>query len=136
MSDNEVRPKSVLVVDDDTFLLNMYSLKFKNQGIETSSIQNGKQVLDKLRNKEISPDVILLDIIMPDINGLEILEKMREENLADNTVIIMLTNQGNQHDIDKAKELGVAGYIVKATTIPSEVVSEVMEIFKDNKSKN
>jgi CheY-like chemotaxis protein len=79
------------------------------------------------------PDVIVLDIIMPTMDGLEMLGVMRKENLAKDSVVVMLTNQPDE--VDRAKALGVDGYIVKATTIPSGVVEEVLNIY-NKKKKN
>ncbi len=124
---------TVLIIDDDDFLLNMYSLKFKNEGFEVVSSTSGRDAIDKLKN-ELNPDIILLDLIMPDMDGMEVLKTIRGDNLVgENSSVIMLTNQGSSEDIEKAKSLGVDGYIVKATSIPSEVVKEVLNIFNKNK---
>ncbi len=72
---------------------------------------------------------------MPIMDGLEFLEKMRGENLAKDSVILILSNQGQSSDIDKAKKLGIDGYIVKATTIPSEVVAEINRMLTAKKNK-
>jgi CheY-like chemotaxis protein len=117
----------MMLVDDDQFLLTMYSLKFSKNGYEVTTVSNPLEALNKLR-EGFEPDVILLDIIMPGLDGLGVLETIRKEKLAKDAVIVMLTNQGD--GIDRAKELGVSGYIVKATTIPSEVVTEVTKIMQ------
>ncbi len=117
----------ILLVDDDKFLLDMYSLKFKKSGIDIDTFSSSTVALDKIR--EVNDyNLILLDIIMPGMDGIEILKKIREEKLVPGAKIVMLTNQAEE--IEKAKELGVSGYIIKATTIPSEVVEKVVEIFK------
>jgi len=125
-------PKKVLIVDDDKFLLNMYALKFKKQGLEVSTATSGSEAL-RLFDDGFEPDVMLLDIVMPVMDGLELLAQIKQKQLAPKTVIIMLTNQGQPTDIKKAEELGVEGYIVKATTIPSEVLEEVIKIYKANR---
>ncbi|HEY0220992.1 MAG TPA: response regulator [Candidatus Paceibacterota bacterium] len=117
----------ILLVDDDKFLLDMYSLKFKKSGIDIDTFSSSTVALDKIR--EVNDyNLILLDIIMPGMDRIEILKKIREEKLVPGAKIVMLTNQAEE--IEKAKELGVSGYIIKATTIPSEVVEKVVEIFK------
>ncbi len=119
----------VLLVDDDSFLLNMYSVKFSKGGFDVVTIQHPQEVLSKLK-EGYAPDIILLDIIMPGMDGLDLLEQIRKEKLAEKSTIIMLTNQSDSNDIERAKSLKIDGYIVKATTIPSEVISNVLEIHK------
>lgn len=125
---------SILLVDDDKFLLDMYSLKFSKNGLAVQTVCGGEAALKMLR-EGFKPDIMLLDIVMPVMDGLQLLENIRKEKLAEKTVIIMLTNQGNQSDIERAKALGVDGYIVKASTIPSEVLTEVLNIAKKSLEK-
>lgn len=125
------KPK-VLIVDDDKFLLNMYSIKFSKSNFEVNSATTGAEALAKIK-EGYSPDIILLDIVMPGMDGFEILETLKKDKLAQNSLIIMLTNQGQLADIEKAKTFGINGYIIKATTIPSEVVEEVTRIYNLNK---
>lgn len=122
---------SLLIVDDDKFLLDMYAMKFKSLGHDATVAVGANSALDLLRGG-MNPQIILLDIIMPGMDGLELLETIRKENLSPKSTVVMLTNEIEQAKIDKAKALGVQGYIVKATTIPSEVVSEVISIVKNN----
>ena len=123
----EKKNLKVLIVDDDKFLLGMYSLKFSNNGYDVDTCLGSNAALEKLRAGE-RPDIVLLDIIMPYMTGLELLKIMRDEDLAAGSTVIMLTNQTQQSDIDTAKELKVDGYIVKAASIPSEVLREVERI--------
>ena len=121
----------ILLVDDDRFLLDMYSLKFKKSDMEIDTSSNSLDALDKLR-KGNHYDILILDIIMPGMDGLEFLKAIRGEKLISDTVVIMLTNQAD--DFEKAKAFGVDGYIIKATSIPSEVVGQVLQVYK-NKNK-
>ncbi|MFA6227257.1 MAG: response regulator [Candidatus Paceibacterota bacterium] len=123
--------KKILIVDDDKFLLNMYSLKFERNGFEVKVAQGGEDAINILKDG-FKPTVLLMDLIMPVMDGFEMYEKIKKDNLAVGAVAIMLTNQGLTSDINRAKELGVHGYIVKATTIPSEVVEEVIGICNAN----
>lgn len=117
------------LVDDDHFLLDMYAVKFKAAGHEVTAFQNGEEVLTMLREKP-APDAMLLDIVMPGMDGFEILDTIRKENLATTTKVIVLSNQGQETDIDRAKALGAAGYIIKASAIPSEVYAETIKIIE------
>jgi len=122
----------VLIIDDDKFLLNMYALKFKKSGLEVGVATGGNEAMRIIKDG-FMPDIILLDIVMPVMDGLELLKNIKEQKLAPNAVIIMLTNQGQPTDIKKAQDLGIEGYIVKATTIPSEVLDEALKIYKANR---
>ncbi len=120
---------SIYLTDDDRFLLDMYALKFKNAGHEVTVFQDGNALLDALRTKP-APDALLVDIVMPEIDGFQVLETIKKENLAANTKKIVLSNQGQESDIEKAKGLGAAGYIIKASAIPSEVYTETLAIIE------
>lgn len=128
----EVSQLKILLIDDDRFLLDMYSLKFKKSGLEIDTAGSSLSALEKLRGGA-QYDIVLLDIIMPGMDGLELLKSIRTEKLLPEATVIMLTNQAD--DFEKAKELGVDGYIIKATTIPSEVVDKVLEIYKGKNKK-
>ncbi len=118
-----------MIVDDDDFLLNMYSLKFSKSGAEVLVSRSGSELLDHLKSG-VDPDVILLDIVLPGMNGIEILEEIRKNKFAPDSKIVMLTNQNDESEIAKANALGVAGYIVKSSETPSEVVENVLSILK------
>jgi CheY-like chemotaxis protein len=123
--------KKVLFIDDDTFLLDMYAVKFSKAGYEVKTADSPTNAI-KLLQGGYTPDVILADIVMPGMDGLEFVATVRKDNLAPQSSLIMLTNQGASDDISKAKKLGVDGYIVKATTIPSEVLNYVEKLSRKN----
>jgi len=125
----------IYLVDDDRFLLDLYAVKFRNAGHDVSVFGGGEDLLAELRKKDsVAPDVILLDIIMPGIGGFEALEAIRKEHLAKGTKIIILSNQGKDSDIEKAKQLSADGYIIKASAIPSEVLAETLRTVGANSS--
>lgn len=119
----------IYLVDDDRFLLDMYAIKFKNAGHEVTAFQGGEELLTSLR-KDPAPDAVLIDVVMPGMTGFETLEVVRAEKLGENTKFIVLSNQGQDTDLDKAKELKTAGYIIKASAIPSEVFAETIAIIE------
>lgn len=127
-------PTKVMIVDDDKFLLNMYALKFKANGFDIDTACGGAEAIDKMKAGSL-PDVLITDLIMPKMDGFTFVEAIKKANLLPNATIIVLTNQGQNSDIEKAVALGVDGYIVKATTIPSEVVEEVKKIHQKKVSK-
>jgi len=118
---------TVLIVDDDKFLLEMYRKKFEHTGAVVSVAVSSEEALATLRGGA-KPDILIIDIIMPGMDGVELLETIRKKKLSPDSVVIMLTNESGRDKIEKVKSLGVEGYIVKATTIPSEVVEEVLKI--------
>jgi CheY-like chemotaxis protein len=119
----------IMLVDDDNFLLDMYAKKFDNNGYDTTVCSTPVECIDKLKDGFV-PDIFITDIIMPEMDGVELLAKIKEEGLIPDVKKIVLTNQGQEEDIDKVKELGISGYIVKALNTPSEVVEKVGEIYK------
>ncbi len=120
----------ILLIDDDRFLLDMYVLKFKKNDMDVDTASGSTAALAKLRAGE-KYDIVILDIIMPTMDGLELLKTIRDEKLVPEATVIMLTNQND--DMEKAQAYGIDGYIIKATSIPSEVVEKVLEIYNAKK---
>ena len=119
----------IYLTDDDRFLLDMYAIKFKNAGHDVTAFQSGDELLTALR-KGPDPDALLIDVVMPGMTGFETVETMRRENLAQKTKVIILSNQGQDSDLDRAKELQASGYIIKASAIPSEVYAQTIAIIE------
>ena len=121
----------VYLVDDDRFLLDLYAVKFRNAGHEVTVFAGGEELLTALRKEgSIAPNAILLDVIMPGMTGFETLEEIRKEGLVKESKILFLSNQGQNSDIEKAKQLSADGYIIKASAIPSEVFAETMRVIE------
>lgn len=116
-------------MDDDHFLLNMYALKFRQSGYEVDVVGNATDGLEKLRSGT-KYDAVIFDIIMPMVDGFQFVETIKRDHLSPDTLLIALTNQSQTEDIERGKSLGIDGYIVKASTLPSEVVREVMDILE------
>lgn len=125
----EGKKYKIIIVDDDDFLVDMYTAKFGLSGVTVDVFKSGKSFLEGLK-AGAKADLLLLDIIMPNISGMEVLRELRKGKLAEGMPIVMLTNQNDEKDINEAKKLGIQGYIVKSAATPSEVVEEVMKIIK------
>ena len=123
----EGEKRKILIVDDDTFLLDMYALKFSQGNFEVHTASSAKDALEKLKDG-LTPYIILLDIIMPEMNGFEMMEKMIDEGIAKDAIKIIFSNKGQQSDIDRGRDLGATDYIVKADCTPAEVINKVMSI--------
>lgn len=117
--------KTILIIDDDKDLLSMYSVKFREGDFEVIEAFGGVDALSKLR-EGVSPDAVILDVVMPSINGFELLSLIKGENLASQAKVIMLSNLGQPEDIEKGRSLGANGYIIKASATPAEVVEKVL----------
>ncbi len=120
----------IYLVDDDRFLVSLYAAKFTEAGYAPTAFASAEEVLAQLRKDAAgtAPDVILLDLIMPGTDGFTALETIRKEALAQGSKIIILSNEGQDAEIDRAKQLKADGYIIKASAIPSEVLAEVSRI--------
>lgn len=130
--DNPSTQKKIFFIDDDSFLLDMYSLKFSKAGYEVK-VANSTDLALKMIRDGFSPDIMLVDVVMPGMDGLEFVSTIRGEKLLPSTVIIMLTNQSASDDVARAQKANVDGYIVKATSIPSQVLQEVEKICSSKK---
>lgn len=118
---------SVLLVDDDSFLLDIYSTKFREQGATVQIALSGDDAINLLKEGSFKPNVIVLDIVMPNMDGVEILKKIKEDKLAPGAKVVMLSNQ--QEDVERAKGAGADEYIIKANSTPSEVLTQIMAVF-------
>ena len=119
----------ILIIDDDEFLLDMYAAKFKEEGFEVELARGGKEALNKIK-EGIYPEVVLLDVVMPGMDGFELLEIIRKEKLIPTSKIIILSNLSQKEHLDKGTNLGVADYVVKAYFTPSEVVKKVNTVLQ------
>lgn len=113
----------ILVVEDDIFISDIYQVKFTQEGFEVAVAVNGLEALKILDN--FRPDIILLDIIMPQMDGIETLKKIKNNDKLKNIPIIMLTNISEKEKVEESEEMGVNDYLVKSQFTPSEVVEKV-----------
>ena len=126
----EGQKRKIFIIDDDSFLLDMYALKFSQNNFEVYTARSGAQAIEKLKS-ELQPDVMLIDILMPEMDGFKMLEKINADKLSPNSVKIILSNKSQQSDIDQGNSLGVAGYIIKANSTPVEVINQVINILSE-----
>lgn len=134
MTQEATKGPKVFVIDDDAFLLDMYALKFSQKNFDVMSAGGTLEALEKLRGG-YTPEVIVVDLVMPAMDGFEFLEVVKSESLAQGALVIILSNLGQQEDIDRGLALGAVGYIIKASATPSEVVEKVQEVLQKHKAK-
>ena len=116
----------VAIVEDDLAIAQMYRLKFEAEGYKVQIAENGR--LGLALCEEMEPNVVLLDLMMPEMNGDEMLEKMRKTEWGKKPRGIVLTNVGEQEAPDKLKELDISAFIVKAEMTPKQVAELVKKI--------
>ncbi len=118
----------ILLVDDDAFLRDMYAIKFSEAGHTVEAVSTGALCLEKVTEQPF--DVVIMDMVMPEMTGVELLQKL--QNIPEVAAVrkIVLSNQGEESDKKAATEAGADGYIVKAESIPSEVVAKVEALCK------
>lgn len=130
--DNETAKTKILIVDDDKFLVDMYSLKFGESGYQVETAQSGDEAVKKLEGGLV-PDVYLVDVVMPVMDGFELVGKIKEKFDGHRGTIVILSNLGQKEDVEKGLSLGADGYIVKASATPTEVVNKVKEILSNRR---
>ena len=121
--------KKVLLVEDDSFLSNIYFIKLKEAGIVVDTAFSGEEAIIKIREQK--PDLVLLDIILPGITGWEVLEKIRQDDDLRDIKVIVLSNIDEEKETNKGSKLGVAKHLVKAHHTPSEIVKEVRDLLNN-----
>lgn len=109
----------IAIIEDDLAIAQMYRMKFEAEGYHVDIAENGKLGLGLC--EQMKPDLVLLDLMMPEMNGDEMLEKMRATDWGKNIKVIILTNVGEQEAPEKLKSLDVKAYIVKAEMTPKQV---------------
>ena len=116
----------ILLVEDDTLLIDIYSTKLKEAGYEFEVISDGNQVLEAVKTHK--PDFVLLDIVLPQKDGWEILKSLKEDAATKDVKVLVLSNLGQKEEIEKGLKLGAVQYLIKAHYTPSQVVQEIEKI--------
>lgn len=120
--------KTVLLVEDNDFIRNMYQLKLSKSGLEVVEAGDGVQALEKIKAQK--PDVILLDLMMPNMGGLDVLKQLKADGMLPDLPVVVLTNVMDQQSVDDAKKLGARDYIVKTDLTPTQVVEKIQPLLQ------
>ena len=121
----------ILLAEDDIQLVEMYKRKFQLEGFEVQIAEDGQQALDLLET--FTPDIAILDIMMPKVTGLEVLKEIRNNPNTKDMLVVMLTNLGSETTAEEIYKLGATEYIVKADMTPLEASNKIKEILKTYK---
>jgi len=120
--------KKILIIEDEKFLLELYQGRFEKDGYQVFTAINGLTGL-KLAQKE-KPDLIILDILMPGMDGYEVIRKLKEDNQTKEITILVLSNLGQREEINQGLKTGADDYIIKTDLTPSELIDKVEEMLK------
>jgi len=120
--------KTILLIEDDKYLIDIYTTELKKAGFVVKAALDGKEALSKIN--KIKPDLLVLDIIMPEVDGWQVLRKIKERTEFKNLKVVVLSNLSKKEDIEKASKNGVIKYFVKTHFTPSKVVEEIKKILK------
>ncbi len=118
----------ILIVEDETFLANLLLLRFRKEGFNVVQAFNGNEALDKLEQQH--PDIVILDLILPQKNGFEVLQNISENPQLSDIPVIIVSNLGQDSDIERGKLLGAIDYYVKARLSIDELVAKVRGLLK------
>ena len=118
----------ILIVEDDNFLREAMNEKLSKEGFNSFVAINGKEGLEMALQKH--PDLILLDIMMPVMDGIEMLKKLREDNWGKNVLVAMLSNSDDESKIKEALEMGAVDYMIKSDILLEDVIKKIMSYLK------
>lgn len=118
----------ILLIEDDAFLANIYKTKFDMEGFKVSVSEDGESGVEDAKRKH--PDLILLDVLLPKLDGFTVLKKLKADTALKDIPVILLTNLGQKDDVDKGLELGAEDYLIKAHFKPSETVEKVKSVLE------
>jgi len=121
--------KTILLVEDDPFLIDIYTTKFKEAGFSVEVASDGEEGLRKLSNEE-KFDLLVLDIVLPKVDGWEILKKIESNEKLKKLKIVVLSNLGQKGEVEKGLKLGATKYLIKAHYTPSEVIAEIKQLLE------
>ncbi|OGZ17624.1 MAG: hypothetical protein A2Z78_00520 [Candidatus Nealsonbacteria bacterium RBG_13_36_15] len=121
-------PATILIVEDDKFLRELIVQKLIKENYEVSEAIDGEQGIKKI--KEEKPDLILLDLILPGIDGFEVLSRMKEDPELSSIPVIILSNLGQKEDVERGLKLGAIDYLIKAHFTPGEIIEKIKKALK------
>jgi DNA-binding response OmpR family regulator len=120
--------KKILIVEDDKFLRELITKKLKDEGYETVGAGDGEEGLDKAKKE--SPDMVLLDLILPGIDGFEVLSKIKDDTALSSIPVVILSNLGQREEVEKGLKMGAVDYMIKAHFTPGEITEKVKTVLK------
>ena len=123
--------KKILLIEDEAVLVDLYKIKFEKEGYNVEYAYDGKEGIEKA--KKLIPELVLLDIVMPKIDGYQVLKELRRDPKTKNIIIYILSNLGQNDEIKEGLNKGADGYFVKANLTPMQLVDYVDTILLEGK---
>jgi DNA-binding response OmpR family regulator len=123
----EKKKEKILIIEDEKFLLEMYQSRFEKAGYQVLTARTGKPGI-KIAEKE-KPDLIILDILMPEMDGYEVIKKIREDSQTKKIPVLVLSNLGQQEEVNQGLKLGADDYVIKTDLTPTELLDKVERMF-------
>jgi len=120
--------KKILIVEDDKFLRELIAQKLIKEGYNIVEAVDGEKGIKSVKDEK--PDLVLLDLILPGIDGFEVLSKIKEDPVLSQVPVIILSNLGQKDDIERGLKIGAADYLIKAHFTPGEIIEKVKTILK------
>ena len=120
--------KTILVIEDDKFLRELISRKLTGEGFDVLEAVDGEEGIKKI--KEGKPDLVLLDLILPSIDGFEVLTRVRDDPAVSSIPVIILSNLGQREEVEKGLKLGAIDYLIKAHFTPGEIIEKIKNVLK------
>jgi len=122
--------KKILIIEDDKFLRELIARKLTGEDYDALEATDGEEGIKK--TKELKPDLVLLDLILPGIDGFEVLSQMKKDKELNHIPVIILSNLGQREDVEKGLNLGAADYLIKAHFTPGEIIEKVKNVLEKN----
>lgn len=123
----------ILVVEDDKFLRELISQKLTKEGYDVKEAIDGEDGVVKV--KEEKPDIILLDLILPGMDGFEVLAKIKDDPEVENIPVVILSNLGQRDDVERGLKLGAVDFLIKAHFTPGEIIEKIEKVMKEAGNK-
>jgi len=118
--------KNILLVEDDSFLIDIYTTKMRESGFSVEVASEGEEAVRKAKEEKF--DLVLLDIVLPKVDGWDILRQIKAESKLKDLKVIIISNLSQKEEVEKGMNLGAEKYLIKAHYTPSEVVKEIKEV--------
>ncbi len=128
MKDKKIK---VLIIEDDRDLAQIYSLKLKSEGFEIAETSDGAVAIETIKKEK--PDIVLLDLVLPNMDGYTILDKMRKDPELKNTSVFVWSNLTQENEIQKAKKLAINEYLIKSDYTPTTLAKKLFDLIKNKK---